>query len=83
MKRTLRFQNQTYQVTRLYSSGVGENFVAQAAPNGAPTPVKDPGLLEACRAAFGNATVFNGPPNWSEELNAAEKTIPGPNPVRK
>ncbi len=83
MKRTLRFQNKTYQVTRLYSSGVGEAFVAQEMPGGAPTPVKEAALLEACRAAFGNAVVFNGPPNWHEELQAAEKTIPGPNPVRK
>ncbi len=83
MKRTLRFQDKTYQVTRLYSSGVGEHFVAQEMPGGSPTPVKDEALLNACRAAFANAGVFNGPPNWAEELEAAANTIPGPNPLRK
>jgi hypothetical protein len=92
MKRTLRFQDKTYHVTRLYSSGVGEQFAVQASMNEPSLLLTDEivrknpqhtALMDACRALFGNATIFNGPPNWHEELKANEKTIPGPNPVRK
>jgi hypothetical protein len=92
MKRTVRFQEKTYHVTRLYSSGVGEQFAVQSGPSDPvvllsdeiirKNPQQEP-LLNVCRAAFGNPTVFNGPPNWHEELEAAKGTIPGPNPVRK
>ena len=71
MKRTIRWEGKTIQVTRLYSSGVGEQFALEwKDASGTPTSLflsedlikKNPqhqGLYDACQVAFGNPTVFN------------------------
>ncbi len=70
-KRTVSYSGKTYEVRRLYSSGVGEQFSAHfrdgsgaektlhltdASEKGSPL---EAGLFEACRSAFANFNSLN------------------------
>lgn len=75
-KRTVQYSGRTYEVRRLYSSGVGEQFSAHgrddagaektllltdASERGSPL---EAGLLETCRRAFENFSSLNKTLNY-------------------